>query len=441
MTDRDFEQRLHAGFRQVAHEGASPALRASIAAIPDVVSPSLQRRWTVWWGFPALNRFAPIALVATAVMVITLLGIGLFLRLSPNVGPSPVPHQSEPAQPKPAVFVFNKGAGTAAECGNSELGGCIARLWVANLDGAGAHELIPDQSGCQRFQAWSPDGTRLLFSRSPCKWTEGGMFGAERFYLTDAGGSEPQLVDTGCVGPCVAEDDAVFSSDGGRILFVRTKSVPVPPSAPPDPVTGKPAQTTEAWVLASMDLSTGRVTELGPFDECYRCGIEWTRSYPHWSPDRAQIVFTEAAQIPSGPQPPKDPAVFVADADGRNVHQVSPAGQFPAWSADGTRIVFQGDRYSWVGTWSPGVEVSFFSDIYTIRPDGTDLRRLTTDQISSNPSWSAAGRIWFLRTPRVDGNVSADEQSETWIMDADGSNATQLGGPPPVQVWLLQPTP
>jgi Tol biopolymer transport system component len=266
------------------------------------------------------------------------------------------------------------------------------------------------------------------------------MTGVERFYLTDASGSAPQVVDTGCVSPCRAEDDAVFSADGRRILFVRTKSVPVSPTASPDPVTGKPAEGTEVRVLASIEIATGRVTELGDFDECGQCGSGSPRSYPSWSPDRTHIVFTEAALL-VGPQPPADPAVFVADADGRNVHQVSEIGQGPAWAPDGTRILFQGIRYSWTGTWFPGLVVRSSSDIYTVRPDGTDLRQLTTDGVSYGPAWSAAGRIWFIRPTVVDGIVQDDGTVQYWVMDADGSHATQLSGRSPEQAWLLQPTP
>lgn len=385
------------------------------------------------------------AVAAAAVVTVTVVA-GLVLRRAPavTVGPSASPSETTPASPAasdvptgppagPArVFAFNKGGGTSAECGNDGRGGCIPRLWVANLDGTGAHELLPDQSGCQRVQAWSPDGTRLLFSRSECRLTVDGMTGAERFYLTDASGSEPQLVDTGCVSPCLYEDDAVYSSDGRQILFVRTMSVPVPPSATPDPM-GKPVPPTEKRVLASIDLSTGRVTELRDFDACDQCGTEWPRSYPRWSPDRTQIAYTWAPTLLPGPQPPKDPAVFVADADGRNAHQVSAFGNSPGWSPDGARIVYQGIQYSWTGTWVPGTVVSSSSDIYTVRPDGTDLRRLTSDGASYLPRWDIDGRIWF-----------SHGDADNWVMDADGGNATLSSLPPPPQELAdaaVQPTP
>jgi dipeptidyl aminopeptidase/acylaminoacyl peptidase len=350
---------------------------------------------------------------------------------SPAISAPPAPSETPIVAPKPAVFVVNKGTGSSAECGNDGRGGCIPRLWVANLDGTAASELLPDQPGCQRVQAWSPDGTHLLFSRSECSWTPLGMTGAERFYLTDASGSEPRLVDTGCVSPCLSEDDAVFSSDGRRILFVRTISVPRPPPATPDPM-GKPMPPTAKKVLAAIDLVSGSVTELGDFDTC-DCGTQWPRSDPRWSPDRTQIAYAWEGTPQPAPQPPKTPAVFVADADGRNAHQVSTFGQSPAWSPDGARIVFQGTQYSWSGTWYPGKAVGGSSDIYTVRPDGTEPRRLTTDKASYLPRWGADGRIWFTRGG-----------SANWVMDADGGNAARSSVPPQPQELAdaaVQPTP
>lgn len=96
MTDRDFERRLRAGLRQLVGEGASPTLRASVIAIPDVVTPTPQRRFAARWQFPRMSHFAPIAIAATAVAVAILVGVGLILR-SPNVGPSPLPDPTQNA--------------------------------------------------------------------------------------------------------------------------------------------------------------------------------------------------------------------------------------------------------------------------------------------------------------------------------------------------------
>jgi len=439
MTDQRELDRLLGAF--LAEDTGELPDRVIDAALEQIDHTPQRHAVRMPWRLPRMNIYTRLA--AAAILGLVAVGGSLYLaglRQHQVIGPSPTSSASaspsESAHPHAAVYVFTKGAGSAAECGGSR-GGCIPRLWVANLDGSGAHELLPDQSGCQRFQAWSPDGTRLLFTRSECRWNgEAGLIGLARFYLTAPTGSQPQLVDTGCVDLCVSENDAVFSADGLQILFVRTRSIPPAPSAT-DPVNGKPAQGSEVRVLASIDIATSRVTELGDFDECpQRCASGPPRSDPIWSPDRTQILYTWKPQT-VGPQPNAGSAVLVADADGRNVLQLSASGGAPAWSPDGTRIAFRSERYSWKGTWKPGVVQHPFFDIYTIRPDGTELVRLTSDEVSLNPEWSPDGRIWFIK---VINPLNGDEPAQFWVMDADGSHATQTN-PPPEQAWFLQPTP
>ncbi len=82
--------------------------------------------------------------------------------------PSPTPYA---AQPDGSMFAYLQGG----------------RLWVANRDGTGAHELLPDLVGNPGSPAWSSDGTRLVFSLI----RDGDPNGVSRLYLTDARGSEP----------------------------------------------------------------------------------------------------------------------------------------------------------------------------------------------------------------------------------------------------------
>ena len=431
MNDHELEARLRGFYRGEVGEGetAPLALRRDVAAIPRTIP-----RPARWFG-----RGRGLTLLAAAALLLAggAVAAGSGLVKLPSVVP-PVPAPTLPVAVASPTSVPSAGPSAAVVQPASGLivfkpraGGANGPLWIANADGTGKHELNP--GSCEGWPAWSPDGTRVLISRmdppgshpsvaDPCGFFTNLGDAGTRLYLTDASGSAPELVDTGCVDPCVSEIDGVFSTDGRRILFVRVIEVPDPSATG---VAGKPASRMQVGVLATMDLATGRVTELAHLP---------SGSWVAWSPDRTKIAYGRDTKTPPGSAPlfPPVTVVIVADADGGHARQVTPSGwesQSAGWSPDGTLILFQRNRYTATGA---------FSDIYTVRPDGSDLRRLTTDGISSNPAWGVDGRIWFAR------NAQTSPPGVDWIMDADGGNATQsILGPQPqdLAATARQPTP
>jgi Tol biopolymer transport system component len=79
-------------------------------------------------------------------------------------------------------------------------------------------------------------------------------------------------------------------------------------------------------------------------------------------------------------------------------------------------------------------KIAFVSDrdgnaeIYTMNPDGSDLKRLTFDPgADSSPAWSPDGlRIVFGRSNFHEGQGRFDGRGEIHVMNADGSNQTRL---------------
>jgi len=344
------------------------------------------------WPF-ASRRILQVAALAVVVVVVAT-GAGLFLRQSPAVigGPSsspsitPVPSSSiapssspaaspsPVATPRPtAVIAFIK------YVYRSNAMAPTGRVWIVGADGGGAHELFPDGVGVQSGVAWSPDGTRLVYSES----REGGP---DKLYLTDASGSEPQLLDTECGATC-SDTEPAFSPDGTRLVFRRN------------------------WVIATMDLASGRVTELTSTAPDYS-------ERPRWSADGKQIVFSRQDKFGNGS------AVFIVDADGQNLRQISPAtlpARLPDWSPDGSRIVFTSLVVKYVQQGGTRVQQGS-QDVYTVRPDWTDLRRLTKDGNSIGATWTPDGRILFATGCK--GDCAAN--GGLWTMDADGSNPELL---------------
>jgi Tol biopolymer transport system component len=105
-----------------------------------------------------------------------------------------------------------------------------------------------------------------------------------------------------------------------------------------------------------------------------------------------------------------DYAIYEMNADGSRqkrltrteVDTTTPAGIFfqvdPAWSPDGASIAFSSKR-------------SGTSDIYVMRSDGSDTRRLTTSRKDElHPTWAPDGR-----------HIAFGEDQKIYIMGADGS--------------------
>jgi hypothetical protein len=101
MTNQDLEQRLRAWYRaDIGDERAPDQLRADLATLLQTAADS-RRPLTAGWRLPSLNRFAPLALVAVAVVAL-LIGISLLVS-RPDVGPPHIPGPSHSATAEPRV--------------------------------------------------------------------------------------------------------------------------------------------------------------------------------------------------------------------------------------------------------------------------------------------------------------------------------------------------
>lgn len=289
-----------------------------------------------------------------------------------------------------------------------DLPDCETRPWrcqrsalrIADADGTGA----------RRFDAvhgsvvgWTPDGRGVAYADDSAIFRVVAPDGTE---LMEIGG-----FDTLCDPRCTGIESVAISPDGTRVAFAAGRS----------PESGMTS------VIAILDLGTGRVSELastatrndGPY--CDGAADEGTADPPVWSPDGTRLAFARQVIGPPDPGGVCRSAIFVVNADGNDLRGIVPTELhplFPQWAPDGSVIAFHTAIHP--PTADPD-EIATIGDVYVVRPDGNDLRRLTDDGSSSFPSWTRGGRLVVTRW--LD---TARTRSEPWIMDADGSNAEPL---------------
>ncbi len=127
---------------------------------------------------------------------------------------------------------------------------------------------------------------------------------------------------------------------------------------------------------------------------------------PSWAPDGSALAFLCYAQ--------EKIDICVQPTDGTQGRRISFPAEFPylkyhlQWSPDGTQLLFVGQQRG-------GRE-----DLFVIRPDGSDLRQLTTHPASDlEPAWSPDGQHIVFVSMR-DGN------KELYTVSANGTGLTRL---------------
>ena len=168
-------------------------------------------------------------------------------------------------------------------------------------------------------------------------------------------------------------------------------------------------------ILVGPDCCAERI--LNPDDGSY---TELPTFYPDlglflgcnvWSPDGARLACEGF-----GDQPSADGVYTIRSSDGGDVRRVTSGADddYPGdYSPNGKRIVFLRSSFD-----------SGSIAIYTVKPDGSDLRQLTPPGMNldfTGGSWSPQGNEILLS-----GKLSAGQRSSIFVVHTDGSGLQQI---------------
>jgi TolB protein len=288
-----------------------------------------------------------------------------------------------------------------------------AEVYLINPDMTNPRRLT-DNSSFDGFANLSPDGKKIAFDST--RYT--GSLNSSDLFLMDTDGSEQTLLTRG--------SSSTWSPDSKNIAFHASASYYASGGA----VSGYPIRTDPGSATSDSDIFVANIDDL-------LAGVEQPTNItnspdmidddPDWSPDGEKIVFT-SHPVTDDPRFSNQTELYLMNPDGTGVQQLTHNGEeerAPAWSPDGTRIVY---------SCRVGDGTNPFR-ICVMNADGSDVQQLTNegDAVSDlTATWSPDGQqILYHRRGAVTPAYPTPGQ-QLFVMNADGTNQTQLTFPPGV---------
>lgn len=284
----------------------------------------------------------------------------------------------------------------------------VEGVWIINVDGTGEQRVA---RGWARDLAWSPDGNQLAFAWLQWGWPpyeRGQGVGAEgnpvQLIIVNADGTDlHKLSDPALTAGPVTDILPVWSPDGAQILFQRWTHA------------GEAAEDTiELW-LANADGSGLRPLDTGAV------GVLLTGWAVTWSPDGTRLAFA------GGTEEPIALGVYTMRPDGSDLRRLGdvPALGPIAWSPDGTRLAFP----STTAKLRPPDDWSRADvDLYTMAADGSDLRLVLDlpNTREESPAWSPDGTRLLYTSAPTSWSGESPPPVALGVVGIDGSNPVTL---------------
>ncbi|MHB1297120.1 MAG: Ig-like domain-containing protein [Gemmatimonadaceae bacterium] len=227
-------------------------------------------------------------------------------------------------------------------------------ICTANRDGTNLKVLTGD-ANFEDQPSWSPDGARIAFRR----WAPGGspgQFNQTDIWVMDADGANPVNLTADAAVQHGPAWSPVQANGRYRVVFSEESIV-------------------DGYLLSRL----WSVYEDGTSRTGMTTGGAYLEEQASWSPDGLQLVHVRTGGSAGGD-------LWIVDlltGAERQLMPDDPAGAqaSPSWSPDGRHILF-------ISTHEPSDDGAFRPQLYTVRADGTEMRRRSADAMpKQNAAW------------------------------------------------------